>query len=164
PAHRKSLAITSSSSHTVPDAHTAASLVPPAPSSAPSATASPSPANTPSTPSASSPASPSPAPLPLPDGHNVTAIGDSVMLGAVAGPEQRDPGGRGPGPSQRRPAGLERRRIGASRVALERRDPPAARWRGCLPRSHPRRPPARRVTLHMNRTGRALFPPILLAV
>ncbi|TMK46543.1 MAG: acyltransferase [Actinobacteria bacterium] len=92
PAHRKSLAITSSSSHVVPDAHTAASLVPPAPSSAPTATASPSPANTPSTPSASPPASPSPAPPPLPDGHNVTAIGDSVMLGAEADLAEALPG------------------------------------------------------------------------
>src|SRR5205807_5576660 len=57
----------------------------PATSIPPTATASPSPSVTPSTPSAPPPASATPAPLPLPDGHKVTAIGDSVMLGAVAG-------------------------------------------------------------------------------
>jgi hypothetical protein len=86
PAHGKPLTITSSSAHSVPDARTAVSRVPlalaPAPSSPLTAAASPS--ATPSTPSASPPASATPAPLPLPDGHKVTAIGDSVMLGAVA--------------------------------------------------------------------------------
>jgi hypothetical protein len=87
PAHGKSLAITSSSLHTVPAARPAvrpAGPRTPAPSSPPTATASPSPGATPSTPIASPTASAMPAALPLPDGHNVTAIGDSVMLGAVA--------------------------------------------------------------------------------
>src|SRR5207302_50050 len=43
-------------------------------------------------PTPSTSATPSPAPLPLPDGHVVTAIGDSVMLGAVAGLNQALPG------------------------------------------------------------------------
>jgi len=86
PAHGKSLTIKSSSLHSVPDARTAVSLAPaaPAPSSPTTATASPSPSTNPSTPGASPTASAPPASLPLPDGHHVTAIGDSVMLGAVA--------------------------------------------------------------------------------
>jgi peptidoglycan/LPS O-acetylase OafA/YrhL len=90
PAHGKPPTITSSSSHSIPVAHTAVNRIPSAPSSPPTATASPS--ATPSTPSASPPAPATPAPLPLPDGHKVTAIGDSVMLGAVAGLTDALPG------------------------------------------------------------------------
>jgi len=83
PAHGKSLAITSSISHSVAAAHTAVSHVPKAGTSSPP-TATASPTATPAAPSASPAAAATPAPLPLPDGHMVTAIGDSVMLGAVA--------------------------------------------------------------------------------
>ena len=90
PAHGKSLTVTSSSSPRTPDAHTAASPVPPASSRPTTATVSST--ATPSPPSAPAPASPTPALLPLPDGHDVTAIGDSVMLGAVAGLTDALPG------------------------------------------------------------------------
>ena len=90
PAHGKSLTVTSSSLHSTPDAHTAVSRLAPASSSPITATVSPT--VTPPAPSASPPASPTPALLPLPDGHNVTAIGDSVMLGAVAGLTEALPG------------------------------------------------------------------------
>ena len=82
--------MTSSSLHSTPDAHTAVSRLAPASSSPITATVSPT--VTPPAPSASPPASPTPALLPLPDGHNVTAIGDSVMLGAVAGLTEALPG------------------------------------------------------------------------
>ena len=88
PAHGQSLTATSSSLHRTPDAGTAVSPVPPAPSSPTTTTVSPT--GTASAPSAPAPASPTL--LPLPDGHNVTAIGDSVMLGAVPGLTEALPG------------------------------------------------------------------------
>jgi hypothetical protein len=84
PAQAKHLTVTSAGSHRASA---------PGPARAPSrspitATVSPSGAS----PTPSTPATPSPAPLPLPDGHVVTAIGDSVMLGAVAGLNEALPG------------------------------------------------------------------------
>lgn len=55
-------------------------------------TATASPSATPTAPNPSPAASATPAALPLPDGHNVTAIGDSVMFGAVAGLTDALPG------------------------------------------------------------------------
>jgi hypothetical protein len=95
PAHAKSLTVSSSSLRPVPDARKAKTPSAPAASPAPAAASSPTATVSP-TASAPAPASPAPAPspalLPLPDGHDVTAIGDSVMLGAVTDLDNALPG------------------------------------------------------------------------
>jgi cell division septation protein DedD len=84
PAQAKHVTVTSAGSHR----SSAPTSPAPAPSRSPiTATASPSGASPTPTASATSP-----APLLLPDGHVVTAIGDSVMLGAVAGLDEALPG------------------------------------------------------------------------
>jgi hypothetical protein len=84
PAQAKHLTVTSAGAH-----RASAPGPAPGPSRSPiTATGSPSGAS----PTPSPSATPSPARLTLPDGHVITAIGDSVMLGAVAGLNEALPG------------------------------------------------------------------------
>jgi hypothetical protein len=86
PAQAKHLTVTAAASHGALAASPA-----PAPAATPiTATVSPSDASP--TPSTSATPAPSATPLPLPDGHVVTAVGDSVMLGAMAGLNEALPG------------------------------------------------------------------------
>src|SRR6266849_5758489 len=81
---------------------------------------------------------------------------------SVARSEQHNPCGRRPQPSRRQTAGLERGRIGASGVAVRRRDPSQARRCGRLPGPHPQRTPTRRVNRTMRQTGNATRQPAVL--